>query len=707
MLWAICFCSFPVLPAADLYVSPKGSDTADGSREHPFATIGHARDAVRALAKVEGITIWIAGGDYLFGEGLKLSGEDSGTAVHPVTYRAVEGEAPRLLGARRLSVADFHPVTNPVTLARIPQDLRGKIVELDLKKAGVKNAGAYPEVFHNSGFMADLFCDVHRLPLARYPKKGYMTFEKVLDNAGGPTDWRNPAASTKKVDPNGFGGTFQYRDCDASKFDVWKGQLDRGVWLRGYWRVTWEVSGIRLASIDTAAHTATFAKPIPGGIGNKYTRPAGNGRESYWVMNLLEELIAPGEWCVDFKDRKLYFYPPSPLGQSEILLADEEAPVVALDGASNVSFIGLTVEANLGDGIRITGGEGNMVAGCTVKNMDKYAVVLDGGKNHIVLSCDLHHLGAGGVWLGGGDEASQPRVPAGHSVINNHIHDFSELSLVYAPGVNCGFTGGGGGGHHPAVGMLVAHNLIHDTPHGAVLFGSMDSVFEYNEIYRWCLVSNDLGAFYSYDLRTRHFGNITFRYNFMHDSRIGDGIYFDHDHPDMKVIGNIAFLHSEGKRGTGFLFKHGSMEKDGEPQSFECCNNVAVACKTGFEFVSMRPHQGMIADNVAVQCAQPFVWRAVESGKTTETNSFASGTNLACDSNPGFADMENLDFRLAPDSRLLKELPGFMPIPVERIGLYIDAYRKRLPTEEELDRVGVHHPQNGGLGYDILDRPHH
>ncbi|MEI6321559.1 MAG: right-handed parallel beta-helix repeat-containing protein [bacterium] len=693
--------------ADDLYVSPKGSDTASGSKQHPFATLGRARDAVRKVSKDQDVTIWIEGGDYYFDSPFRLAADDSGTASHPVTYRAVDGETPRLLGGRSLGAADFHQVSDPATLTRIPKELRGKIVELDLTKAGVKNAGSYPDVFHDRGFMADLFCDGRRLPLARYPKKGYMTFEKVLDNAGGPTDWKNPAVSTKKVDPNGPGGTFQYRDGDAGKFETWKGQLDRGVWLRGYWRVTWEVSGIRLASIDTAAHTATFAKPIAGGIGNKYTRPAGNGRESYWVMNLLEELTEPGEWCVDFKDRKIYFYPPSRLGQSEILLADEAAPVVALDGASHVNLVGLTLEANLGDGIRITGGEANMVAGCTVKNMDKYAVVLDGGKNNTLLSCDLHHLGAGGVWLGGGDEASQPRVPAGHRVINNHIHDFSELSLVYAPGVNCGFTGGGGGGHHPAVGMLVAHNLIHDTPHGGVLFGSMDSVFEYNEIYRWCLVSNDLGAFYSYDLRTRHFGNITFRYNFMHDSRIGDGIYFDHDHPDMKMIGNIAFLRSDGKRGTGFLLKHGSMDKDGVAQTFECRNNVAVACKTGFEFVSMLPHLGTIADNVAVQCAQPFVWRAVESGKTTETNSFASGSNLACESNPGFKDIEKLDFRLAPDNRLLKDLPGFKAIPVESIGLYIDSYRKKLPTEEELDRVGVHHPQDGGLGYDILDRPHH
>lgn len=705
----LLFLFLGVVHATDLFVSPSGSDQADGSREHPFATLARARDAARSLPKEEGITVWIAGGDYLFGESLKLTAEDSGKPGHPVIWRAVEGQTVRLLGGRKLSLDDFQPITDPATLDRIPQDLRGKIVMLDLGKLGVKTAGPFPDVFHDSGFhtIPDLFLDGKRLPLSRYPKTGYLRFEKVIDNAGGPTDWRNPAASMKKADPNGPGGTFVYRSEDAPKFEVWRRQLDRGVWLRGYWRVTWEVSGLRLSAIDTTARSATFAKPIQNGIGNKYTRPAGNGRETYWLTNLLEEISEPGEWCIDFKDRKIYLYPPTHTVTASTLLADQSSPVISLEGASDIVLRGLTVEANLGDGICISGGEHNQVAGCTVRHVDRYAVVVDGGREHVVQSNDLYDLGEGGVWLGGGDEVSVPRVPAGHRVVNNHIHDFDLLSLVYAPGVNAGFTGGGGGGHHPAVGMYVAHNLIHDTPHGGILYGSMDSVFEFNEIFRWCLVSNDLGAFYAYDMRTRHFGNVTFRYNFMHDSRIGDGIYFDMDHPDMKLIGNIVDLHSDGKRGTGYLFKGGSMGKDGVTQPYDCRNNVAMDCKTGFEFTTLLPHQGVIADNVAVNCVRPFVWQNIDQGKTKACPAFATGTNLAVASNPGFADPVALDFRISPDSQLRRELPGFESIPVDKIGLYVDEYRRALPPEEELDRAGKHHPQDGGLGYDILDRPQH
>ena len=33
--------------ATNIYVSPRGDDSADGSLERPFATVGRARDAVR------------------------------------------------------------------------------------------------------------------------------------------------------------------------------------------------------------------------------------------------------------------------------------------------------------------------------------------------------------------------------------------------------------------------------------------------------------------------------------------------------------------------------------------------------------------------------------------------------------------------------------------------------------------------------------
>lgn len=687
--------------AVRFHVSPSGSDAADGSKAHPFATLERARDAVRA-AKNQPATVWIAGGDYYFSRPFELTTEDSGADDRRVVYRAEEGQSPRLLGGRKLAASDFKPVTNPAALARISRGLRDKIVELDLKALGVQHTGPYADVFADAGGIADLYFNGRRMPLSRFPNQGYMTFKRVLYTAGGPQgNWRDPS-NAQKVPPGSKGGIFEYRPEFQDRHALWSRQLAHGVWFKGYWRVTWENPALRVLAIDDTAHTVTFVRPIPNGIGNKYTRPQGNGREAYWAMNLLEEIDQPGEWAMDFVDQKIYFYPPEPLDRAEVLLLDRAEPVITLKGASHVTLRGLTVEANLGDGIRVTNGSDVLVAGCVVRYVDRYAVVFDGGRRNTLQSCDLYHLGEGGVWLSGGDDKSSPRVPAKHRVVNNHIHDFSELVRVYTPGVNCGFTGGGGGGHHAAVGMLVAHNLIHDTPHGGVLFGSMDSVFEYNEVFRFCMVSNDLGAFYSYDLINRQFGNITFRYNFMHSSAIGDGIYFDHDHPDMHLHGNIAYLKSDGKRGTGFLYKIGSQAR--YSQGIDCTNNISIQNTTGFEFVSVLPNRGRIENNVAIACKTPILWRQVKEGKTADAPDYSTGKNRVYDTDPGFVNAAGFDFRLKPDAQLLKDLPGFERIPVRNIGLYRDEYRRKLPDPAELDRAGKTHPPSPGLGFDILDR---
>jgi hypothetical protein len=708
VLTGTLLCAFtPGAFAADLYVSPGGVDRADGTRTKPFATLTRAREAARELRHSqpgEPITVWLANGDYFSGDGFTLSAEDSGSANAPVTYRSEEGANVRLIGARRLEASSFKVVTDPATLARIAPALRGKIVALDLIALGVKHRDKMPDIFNDRGGLPDLFFNGHRLPLARFPNgEGMMAMKRVIDNAGGPRDanWRAPA-NTPKVAPGSPGGVFEYREEFAAAHARWAGALDRGVWLKGYWRVAWQNEAIRVAAIDVTHRTVTFAKPVAGGIGNKYTRPAGNGREAYWLLNLLEECDQPGEWCIDFVDQKLYLNPPSALGSAELFLADTDAPVVRLDGAAYMTLRGLTIEAALGHGIEVKGGDHVLVAGCTVRNVDRYGVVLDGGKDHAVLSCDLYHLGAGGVWLGGGDEKSTPRVPAGHRAVNNHIHHFAEIERVYAPGVNSGFTGGGGGGHHTAVGMLVAHNLIHDTPHAGVLFGSWDSIFEFNEVFRYCTVSNDMGAFYSYDLFGR-FGGHTFRYNFMHDSDDGDGIYFDHDHPDMTLFGNIAFLKSTGgKRGTSFLYKIGSQAKS--PQTIDCRNNIAVQSTVGFVFVSALPAESRIENNVVVNAKTPWLWREVKAGaETTVAAGFASGANRVYDADPGFVDLARHDFRLKPEARLRSDLPSFQPIPSDQIGLYVDEYRRVLPTDEEIDRFN-REPRDTGLHYDISDR---
>ncbi len=698
-------CNYLSFSQTTFYVSTSGKNSNDGSQQKPFATLTKARDAIRKLGdKKQGATVIISGGNYHFNEPFELLKEDGGTEKNPVVYMAAKDAKVNFTGSTSIAAKQLKPIKDAATLSRIVPALKSKILSLDLTEYQLNHIKEYPDLFNDDGGILGLFVNNERMPLSRYPNKGYMAMKKVIINGGGQEakndDWANyyAAGAAEKRPPRP--GVFEYRD---KRTVAWINQLDRGVWIKGFWRIPWQNECVRIAAIDTTAKTITLKKPVPGGIGNKYTRPEGNGREQYWLLNLLEEIDMPGEWAIDFKDKKLYFYPPENFNNATLEIADNKGAVIELSNVSNVAFKNITIEQSVNEGININEGSNVLIAGCTIKNVNKYAVKINGGTNHTIQSCDLYNLGEGGVWLSGGNETVEPRIAANHKVVNNHIYNFSQLVQIYTPAVNAGFTGGGGGGHHTCVGNYVAHNLIHDTPHGGIIYGSWDNVFEYNEIFRFCTVSNDLGAFYSYDLYTRS-GNNTFAYNFIHNSDDGDGIYFDHDHFNMHVYGNILALNSRGgKRGTGFLFKHGSMPKTAYP--IDCYNNIAVNCGLGFELVTSESPLNNWQNNVAIDCKVPFEYKYVKSdGKEIKQDStVANGRNITYSINPGFMDVAQMNFKLLPNAQLLKDLPNFKPIPVDKIGLYLDEYRKKLPTNKEIDRFS-----NGdgsmSLNQAVLDR---
>ncbi len=699
------------LPAQDFYVSPQGNDKHPGTIQQPFATIEKARTAVqKRTPRNKPITIFLKGGIYYQGQPLKLNAEDGGSIEATVTYAAFQHELVYLRGSKPIHAKSFKRIKDSKTLSRIPAHLKDSIFSVDLTALQINHIKAYANKFDDDGGLLELFMNEKRMPLSRYPNKGDMAIKKVIINGGGQEtktgNWADyygekpPAALPPRP------GVFEYRD---TRTNNWINALDRGVWLKGFWRIPWQNEAVRIEKIDTIARTITLAVPVPGGIGNKYTRPEGNGKEPYWLFNLLEEIDMPGEWAVDFKDKKLYFYPPEKITNDNCRIADIGEPLLQLNNTSNVAFKNITIEENLHDGIKINGGANNLIAGCTIRNVTKNAITVDGGKHHSILSNDLYDLGAGGVWLRGGDEKATPRIAANFKVVNNHIYRYSQITRIYAAGINSGFSGGGGGGHHEAVGMYVAHNMVHDAPHVGILFGSWDSRFEYNEVFDYCQVSDDMGAFYSYDQAYR-MGGHTFAYNFIHNSTIGDGIYFDEDHRDMKIYGNIVALYSDPKRrGTGFLYKSGTQARKNFPHGIECYNNMAINCNVGFQFVSLPAmvDSNKIYNNVSVLNAKAFRNRILGPDNKERDTVFipspSGNQNISYKEDPGFMDLNNFNFILKPDSKVYKDLPGFKAIPFEKMGLFVDEYRLRLPADKEVKRF-ERMPEAGKGGTEILDR---
>lgn len=676
------------LHAAEFHVAPAGADAAAGTAAQPFASLERARLAVREWRKAnvgakEEITVWLEDGVYLRTQTFELTEADGGTE-----FRAKHDGKAVLDAGRRVAAAEFRAVTDAALLARLAPEARGQVVQLDLAKLGVQHAKRPPDIFDDGGGLPDLYCNGERQTLSRWPNDAKTTMARVLDRG-----------DLKKA-PGARGGSFVYREDRPAR---WAAALKADqLWLAGFWRVPWDWQTVRVQAADFAANSITLSQPVGGGIGSKYAGPEGAGTEPWIAFNLLEEIDQPGEWSVDFAMHTLFYWPPVPLAKAEVVIADFAEPMVRLKGAAHVTLRGLVLQNGLGDGVAIEGGEACAIAACTLRDLGRTGVVVRGGTKHAILSCDLHTLGHGGILLGGGDRATL--TPAGHIADNNHIRHYGLTKKVYAPGIGVGAFAAGA-----AVGCTVTHNRIHDAPHGAVLYGGNDHLFEFNEIYDYLKESDDLGGFYSTHDWTSY-GNVV-RHNFIHDAPQAIGVYLDDGDSGDLLEGNLALRLAAGVSSGG---GHDNVVR----------NNVAIECQRGVVIdargVARKYEEdaALLKGLAAVQPAQPpwsvrfpMLTGLLENHpelpqRCVIERNVLVGAGKVCDlhgrpehfkvvtvrdnvevplEEMGFIDAAKLDFRMYPDGLVLKKVPGFHPIPFEKIGLYVNDLRPVLPPRNPVE----------------------
>ena len=692
----------------ELFVAANGDDLNSGKSVHTaFATIERSRQEISKIKAAgelpsDGITVEILGGKYSLEKSLEFSAADSGKSNSPIVYRAYQNQPVEILGGKVLKLSEFTPVTDAKILSRLDPAARGKVVCASVTKFGLKHAGPFPLVFSDSGGIFELFWNGKRLPISRWP------------NSVDPKDW----PTMKKAVVNGDaknGGTFEYRDERPSRW-----LENHSVWLKGQWRIPWEDPAIRVAEINPAAHQITFAAGIPLGIGNKYTRPFGNGKEPWCAVNLIEEIDQPGEWAIDFDTQTLFLWPPS--NDGELMVSQLDAPLISLKGAEHLQFIGLTFESSLGDGIDAVNAESVLIAGCTFRNLAKTGMRLNGYRSG-AQSCDFYDLGEGCVRIGGGDKSKL--IPSQNFVVNNHMHHYAVLKAMYSAAVDLSFGGGPNDANFKlgeAVGIRVANNLIHDAPRDAVLVSGQDNVFEYNEIYNCGFQSGDVGAFYSWlDWTIR---GLVIRYNYVHDTVGGvnpdDGasgnlVYgnvFAGDRvgvwiasgPDHKIINNI-FVKNEGPvfgmddRGPGRGYATNSRLIKAVMDIHPTQPPWSVRFPEMTNLLARHPElpqQTKFERNlVVIKSGAPFQLK-LSKLRQTDTNLFFASDNFVTATDPGFVDAAKGDFALRPDAVAYKKISGFEPIPFKKIGLYQDEYRRTLPKHGDVGQSNEVAPTKEG-----------
>lgn len=697
------------LPASggNFYVATNGSDSNPGTLGSPFLTLEAARNAVRALPRplpAGGVTVWLRGGTYFRTNTFALTGIDSGTTANPIVYRGYSNETAVISAGTPIPASAFVPLASSQTNRLAPSINPTNILEMDIAAQGIVHAtnfiahfnqwmtlNVYGGHYYPCGGLCELFYNDQRMWLSRYPKHAltnnnlnttFLSMDGVATSGMGSTNYLNdPGSYTNSAGVAiPVGCAFHYYTSNATEVARWQSALTNGgLWVTSDSRVPWQIDSMQVWGIDTTNQVIeiTNSVSVQGGIGDDFTRPAGNYKEPWWVMNLLEEVSQPGEWAVDFNRKKIYFYAPSPVSDGSVIISDFAAPMVQLTQTTNVVFQSLTFEDGLAQGILVTNGVNNLIVGCTLKNMNNYPVDINGGYTNGVVSCLLRDLGGGGVLLHGGNASSAPQVSAGHFVVNNIITNSAVIAGIYATPVDIGGNGAGSSGTN-VVGMRIAHNLLTVMPHLGILHGNAwDACVEYNDLGEFGQTFGGIGAIYGYTWFVSS-GNNSFRYNFVHDSPLDDGISFDQDHRQAHVYCNVVNLNPPVIVSLHQCFgtEIGSQTTGGEQQYLDHYNNLGVNANHGFDVVA--PVGSIIEENAMINCLQPYSWEQVVIGVNSNTfvassaDVLQSGPNMAYANDPGFINEANNDMRLIPSSVIYRDMPKFTQIPFEMIGLYND-----------------------------------
>lgn len=697
---------------ADFYVAPAGSDANPGTKSKPFATLEGARDTIRSgIARGNGkrkpLTIWVRGGDYFRTNTFALTTADSGTAEAPLTWRAYKDEPVRLLGGRTLT--GFTPVSDATALARLDEQARGHVVQLNLHALGITDFGE----MKSRGFgrptvpaHCELFFDHRPMTLARWPNEG--EFAKIAGYPAGQKDEHGGQLGE-------LTGGFNY---SGDRPRRWRDTS--GLWVHGYWAYDWANSYEQVASLDVEQRLVKTLPPH-GHYGFRKD-------QRIYFLNVLEELDQPGEWFLDRKTGVLYFWPPSSVAAdvsprttnnesqrartsaaTEILLSLLDQPLLKLTDVAHVAFRGFAFEATRGNAIEIQGGASNRIAGCLIRNVGDSGVVIAGGTGHGVVSCDVFDTGDGGVSLSGGDR--QTLTHGGHFVENCHFQRQGRWSKCYVPAIS--MTG---------VGLRASHNLIHDHPHCAILYWGNDHVMEFNEIHHIALETGDVGAIYTG--RDYTFRGNKIRHNFIHHTGgvgMGSmGVYMDDCVSGTEVFGNVFY------KVHWAMFIGGGRDHRVENNLFVDCDPAVRADGRGLDkspvwrnmvndymrgklkdvplalyrdrYPEMKsldryygPPEGLAITGEAFKGVPPddnVVVRNVCVGKWLEAGWHAKSEMLQLENNltnaaPSLVSSPN-DQSHATDFALKKDSPawvlGFRRIPVEQIGLREDELRRGLKS---------------------------
>jgi hypothetical protein len=663
-------------PVGDFFVATNGNDGWSGTlsvpnaegTDGPFATLGRARDAVRAAkgGEAKAYTVLVRGGVYRLAEPIVFGPEDSGTLAGPITYAAWPGETPVFSG--------------------------GRAIEGWTRAADGTWTATVPEVAAGTWYFHQLFVNGERRTRARTPNEGYYHIAGFLPGIENPHKERDKPETRLG---------FRYKPGDMKR---WEGLSDVNVFVYH----SWTSSLHWIKEVDEAEHVVRFAGPSgwPIGYWDAHAR--------YTVENARAFVDAPGEWYLDRASGVLTYQPMAgeALGTAAFV-APRLRKLVVFDGkpaegkfVEHIRLAGLGFEHATWETDRDKVADGQAAAwleaavfgrgarhceltGCTIAHGGEYGLYLEKGcQDNRVVKCHIYDLGAGGVRLGHMSSPANENEAAVRNLVENcFIHDGGH---VFPAGVGVWI---GRSSYN-----TIAHNEICDFLYTGISVGwswgyaessANHNRIEYNHVYNIGQgVLSDMGGIYTLGVspgtiiqnnRFHHIysysyggwglytdegsSEIVMQNNIVHDTKTGG--FHQHYGRDNVVRNNVLAFSREGQIQRSREEDHNSFFFERNIVYFDSGQLLSSTWKNGHWRMDGNLYWDTRGGAITFAGRDLAAWQAA---------GFDRHSVIA---DPRFVDAGARDFRLRADSPGLGM--GINPIDPERIGLYGEAAWVGLP----------------------------
>jgi len=315
------FCSW-TNSVKEFYVSPDGSDNHPGTKGKPFLTFNKAKERVSQMiaggSKNKEIRVYFREGTYFFDRTVVLNDDQFGSGNNKIVFSSYKSEKPVFSSARKLT--GWKKAESDIPY--LPEQAKGKIWETRIPENG------------HSPITARFLC-TDTVPLVNAISDPFFTVEsdslnKLRSDFMG-ANYESPAAFSMVRFPE-------------NSLREWDNIRDVEIVARPHYG--WVVNILPVKTVDikkNIAHTT-----IPGTYYIYRLSGSGDGANpNLRIQNAIDYLDEPGEWVMNSKEGKIYYWPeneePSniyvPLLQELIRVEGNEKENRIL---KNIEFRGIT-----------------------------------------------------------------------------------------------------------------------------------------------------------------------------------------------------------------------------------------------------------------------------------------------------------------------------------------------------------------------------